>query len=130
MKIPPEYDMIKVKRNFGLAITPTVIVLFQELERFNKLIRTITTTLTQLRKVPPAQCKNLLVLDIKAPKSFRSFRLSRVKLAWMLFWTVYQLLCSTDCYRQNGQGWLQPLRKISQDGWTILSEGYRSTLHG
>lgn len=43
--------MAKVKHNFGLDVTPSVIVLFQELERFNKLIHTINTTLTQLRNV-------------------------------------------------------------------------------
>lgn len=51
MKIPAPYDINKVKRNFGVAVTPTAIVLFQELERFNKLIETITKTLNQLRKV-------------------------------------------------------------------------------
>lgn len=50
-KLPEEYDLIKVKRVFGAAITPSVIVLFQELERFNKLISRIRITLTQLRKV-------------------------------------------------------------------------------
>lgn len=50
-KIPAPYDINKVKRNFGVAVTPTAIVLFQELERFNKLIETITRTLNQLRKV-------------------------------------------------------------------------------
>lgn len=43
--------MIKVKRNFGLGVTPTAIVLFQELERFNTLINRMTSTLIQLRKV-------------------------------------------------------------------------------
>jgi len=50
-KIPVPYDISKVKRNFGVGVTPTAIVLFQELERFNKLIETITRTLNQLRKV-------------------------------------------------------------------------------
>ncbi|XP_011874224.1 PREDICTED: dynein heavy chain 10, axonemal [Vollenhovia emeryi] len=49
-KIPAPYDISKVKRNFGVAVTPTAIVLFQELKRFNKLIETITRTLNQLRK--------------------------------------------------------------------------------
>lgn len=51
IKIPTPYDISKVKRNFGVAVTPTAIVLFQELERFNQLIETITRTLNQLRKV-------------------------------------------------------------------------------
>ncbi|XP_070520949.1 dynein axonemal heavy chain 10 [Cardiocondyla obscurior] len=49
-RIPMPYDISKVKRNFGVAVTPTAIVLFQELERFNKLIETITRTLHQLKK--------------------------------------------------------------------------------
>ncbi|CAL1680177.1 unnamed protein product [Lasius platythorax] len=49
-KMPVPYDINKVKRNFGVAVTPTAIVLFQELERFNRLIETITRTLNQLRK--------------------------------------------------------------------------------
>lgn len=50
-KIPEEFNMKKVKNNFGLAVTPSAIVLFQELERFNKLIERIKMTLIQLRKV-------------------------------------------------------------------------------
>ncbi|XP_050455387.1 dynein axonemal heavy chain 10 [Cataglyphis hispanica] len=50
VKIPELYDINKVKKNFGVAVTPTAIVLFQELERFNQLIKTITRTLNQLRK--------------------------------------------------------------------------------
>jgi len=49
--MPVLYDINKVKRNFGVTVTPIAIVLFQELERFNKLIETITRTLNQLRKV-------------------------------------------------------------------------------
>jgi len=50
-KIPMPYDMAKVKKNFEIDITPTTIVLFQELERFNILIKRITRTLNQLIKV-------------------------------------------------------------------------------
>ncbi|XP_011694340.1 PREDICTED: dynein heavy chain 10, axonemal [Wasmannia auropunctata] len=50
-KMPPMlYDISKVKRNFGATAAPTAIVLFQELERVNKLIETITRTLNQLKK--------------------------------------------------------------------------------
>lgn len=50
-KIPMPYDINKVKNNFTMAVTPTAIVLFQELERFNKLIEMIMRTLNQLIKV-------------------------------------------------------------------------------
>ena len=50
-KLPHEYDITKIKRNFGVTVSPTTIVLFQELERINKLITRMTTSLQQLRKV-------------------------------------------------------------------------------
>lgn len=63
-KIPAPYDINKVKRNFGVAVTPTAIVLFQELERFNKLIGMITKTLNQLRKVDKPRDSKLLYIDL------------------------------------------------------------------
>lgn len=50
-RIPLEFDISKIRRTFGVDITPSTIVLFQELERVNKLISTISKTLSQLRKV-------------------------------------------------------------------------------
>ncbi|XP_076621651.1 dynein heavy chain at 89D [Colletes latitarsis] len=49
-KVPTEFDLIKVKKAFGVSVTPTAIVLFQELERFNKLISTMKRTLSHLSK--------------------------------------------------------------------------------
>lgn len=49
-KIPVEYDINKVRKSFGPTVTPTSIVLLQELERFNKLIRMMKRSLIQLRK--------------------------------------------------------------------------------
>lgn len=45
------FDLPRIKRNFGLNVTPLTIVLFQELERVNELIRMIRTTLIQLQNV-------------------------------------------------------------------------------
>lgn len=50
-RIPLEFDISKIRRSFGMDITPSTIVLLQELERINKLINTISKTLSQLRKV-------------------------------------------------------------------------------
>lgn len=50
-KIPAEYDINKVRKSFGPTITPISIVLLQELDRFNKLIRMMKRSLIQLRKV-------------------------------------------------------------------------------
>lgn len=49
-KVPNEYDVHRIERNFP-TITPSAIVLFQELERFNKLIKIMRRTLINLCKV-------------------------------------------------------------------------------
>jgi len=63
-KIPPLYDMVKVKKNFAIDVTPTTIVLFQELERFNILIKRMTRTLNQLRKVTVNLQSSMLVQSL------------------------------------------------------------------
>ena len=40
-----------IRKNFGVNITPTTVVLLQELERFNKLIKKMRTSLATLRRV-------------------------------------------------------------------------------
>lgn len=50
-KLPAVYDLAKVRKSYEMNITPTIVVLLQELERFNVLITRIHSTLTQLRKV-------------------------------------------------------------------------------
>ncbi|XP_063229306.1 dynein axonemal heavy chain 10 [Bacillus rossius redtenbacheri] len=49
-KIPPLFDLAKVRRTFQANISPTVVVLLQELERFNKLMEHMKTSLDLLRK--------------------------------------------------------------------------------
>ena len=50
-KLPQETDLEKTRKAYGLEISPTTIVLLQELERFNKLINRMRTSLLTLRKV-------------------------------------------------------------------------------
>ena len=50
-KLPKEFDMDKIKKQFGIEISPTTVVLLQELERFNKLIERMRKSLSTLRKV-------------------------------------------------------------------------------
>ena len=57
-KLPAEFDLDKVRKKFGLDISPTTVVLLQELERFNKLIKRMRISLQTLRRVsacPQAQ---------------------------------------------------------------------------
>lgn len=61
-KLPPVYDVAKVRKTFEMSITPTTVVLLQELERFNVLINRMNSTLSQLRKVSFEFC-NFLFLN-------------------------------------------------------------------
>jgi dynein heavy chain len=50
-RIPPQYDTVKVWRKFGgEQISPTSVVLLQELDRFNNLTMTMSKSLTTLRR--------------------------------------------------------------------------------
>ena len=50
-RIPPQYDTVKVWKKFGgEAISPTSVVLLQELDRFNNLTLTMSRSLTTLRR--------------------------------------------------------------------------------
>lgn len=50
-KLPKEFDMDQVRKKFGIEITPTTVVLLQELERFNKLVSRMEKSLSTLKKV-------------------------------------------------------------------------------
>ena len=50
-KLPKEFDLDQVRKKFGIDISPTTVVLLQELERFNKLIKRMRISLQTLRRV-------------------------------------------------------------------------------
>lgn len=62
-KIPEEYEIWKVRRYFQRMMSPTVVVLLQELERFNKLIAIIRRTLLQLQKALAGEIGMDSILD-------------------------------------------------------------------
>lgn len=62
-KNPDQYEIWKVRRAFQLIMTPTIVVLLQELERFNKLIACISRTLTQLKKALAGEIGMDAILD-------------------------------------------------------------------
>ncbi|XP_014674920.1 PREDICTED: dynein heavy chain 10, axonemal-like [Priapulus caudatus] len=49
-KLPEQFDLDKIRKKFGLDMSPTSVVLVQELERFNKLIERMKKSLTTLKK--------------------------------------------------------------------------------
>jgi len=51
VKLPEEFDMDKTRKKFGHTITPTTVVLLQELERFNELNSKMNKSLATLIKV-------------------------------------------------------------------------------
>lgn len=51
VKLPEEFDMDKLRKRYGIDISPTTVVLLQELDRFNLLINKMRRSLSTLRKV-------------------------------------------------------------------------------
>ncbi|OAF67720.1 1-alpha DHC [Intoshia linei] len=49
-KLPELFDIVKLHKASGINISPTMVVLFQELERFNKLLNKMITSLSLLQK--------------------------------------------------------------------------------
>jgi dynein heavy chain len=49
-KLPNAFDIWNIRKQFAMNLTPTLIVLLQELERYNRLINRIMQSLTLLRR--------------------------------------------------------------------------------
>ncbi|XP_071619148.1 dynein axonemal heavy chain 10 isoform X2 [Heliangelus exortis] len=49
-KIPQVFDLDQIRKSFGRGISPTTVVLLQELERFNKLITRMAKSLAELQR--------------------------------------------------------------------------------
>lgn len=50
-KLPILFDLDVIRKKFGLEVSPTTVVLLQELERFNRLIVRMSRSLAELQKV-------------------------------------------------------------------------------
>uniref|UniRef100_A0A3Q3E463 Dynein axonemal heavy chain 10 n=1 Tax=Labrus bergylta TaxID=56723 RepID=A0A3Q3E463_9LABR len=50
-KLPKLYDMDVIRKKFGADVSPTTVVLLQELERFNKLVVRMQRSLAELQRV-------------------------------------------------------------------------------
>ncbi|XP_028025407.1 dynein heavy chain 10, axonemal [Bombyx mandarina] len=62
-KLPTLYEIWRVRKQFEMNITPTLVVLLQELERFNRLISRMGSTLSLLRKALAGEIGMDAVLD-------------------------------------------------------------------
>lgn len=50
-KLPKVFELDRVRKQLGTELTPQSVVLLQELERFNKLIKKMSSSLSSLQKV-------------------------------------------------------------------------------
>ena len=69
-KLPEQYELDVIRKAFGDVITPTTVVLLQELERFNKLIKRMEVSLSSLQKVQfKSVCvpSKLIILFVRKP---------------------------------------------------------------
>ncbi|XP_033627732.1 dynein heavy chain 10, axonemal-like [Asterias rubens] len=49
-KLPAQFELDKIRKKYGLEISPTTVVLLQELERFNRLIARMAKSLAELQR--------------------------------------------------------------------------------
>lgn len=49
-RIPPLYDVARTRKTYELKLTPTIVVLLQELQRFNLLLEAMRKTVGLLQK--------------------------------------------------------------------------------
>lgn len=50
-KLPSLFDLDVIRKNMGAEVSPTSVVLLQELERFNRLVVRMQRSLAELRRV-------------------------------------------------------------------------------
>ncbi|XP_062558011.1 dynein axonemal heavy chain 10 isoform X2 [Armigeres subalbatus] len=62
-KLPKQFEIWRVKKQYQINITPVCVVLLQELERFNRLLGRMEWTLQQLRKALAGEIGMDTVLD-------------------------------------------------------------------
>jgi dynein heavy chain, axonemal len=72
-KLPPPFEIWRFKKSFAMNITPTLVVLLQELERFNRLVERMLTTLSLLRKALAGEIGMDVGLDNIANSLFNGY---------------------------------------------------------
>ncbi|GAB0196984.1 dynein axonemal heavy chain 10 [Grus japonensis] len=69
-KIPQVFDLDQIRKGFGPHISPTTVVLLQELERFNKLIIRMAKSLAELQRVTEQDPKAMWLSGLHVPESY------------------------------------------------------------
>ncbi|XP_059533127.1 dynein axonemal heavy chain 10 [Myotis daubentonii] len=110
-KMPKVFDLDLVRRHLGANITPTSVVLLQELERFNKLLVRMSRSLAELQRALAGEVGMSSELDDVA----RSLFIGNIPHIWRKL--------APDTLKSLGNWMLYFLRRFSQyTSWVVESE--------
>lgn len=71
--MPIPFDVVALRKERGIDISPSTVVLFQELERFSKLIIKVSDTLANLKKAINGEIGMNAELDNLSVSLFNGF---------------------------------------------------------
>ena len=94
-KLPAVYDVNGIRKKMGLEITPTSIVLLQELDRFNMLTKKMATSLVNLQRVFPVIFFFLLCFVWDSPYKVSNFFLFHLLKTFLQ--ETFTCLCTHIC---------------------------------
>ncbi|XP_036777654.2 dynein axonemal heavy chain 10 [Manis pentadactyla] len=110
-KMPKVFDLDQVRKQLGIGISPTSVVLLQELERFNKLAVRMAKSLAELQRALAGEVGMSNELDDVA----RSLFTGQIPLIWRKL--------APDTLKSLGNWMLHLLRRLSQySSWVNESE--------
>ncbi|KAK2497325.1 hypothetical protein MC885_009648 [Smutsia gigantea] len=69
-KMPKVFDLDQVRKHLGIRISPTSVVLLQELERFNKLAVQMAKSLAELQRVNESEPSVMWLSGLHIPESY------------------------------------------------------------
>lgn len=110
-KMPQVFDLEQVRKHLGLGISPTSVVLLQELERFNKLVFRMARSLAELQRALAGEVGMSSELDDVA----RSLFIGQIPNIWRKL--------APDTLKSLGNWMLYFLRRFSQyTSWVTEGE--------
>lgn len=107
-KMPKTFEVWRIKKSLQMSLTPTGVVLLQELDRYNALVEMIAQTLGLLRKAIAGEIGMDVTLDNIATSLFNG----QLPMAW-------RKLAPATC-KQLG-GWMDHLKVIILFKWRLLN---------
>jgi dynein heavy chain, axonemal len=87
-KLPTPFDVLALRKEAGLDVSPSKVVLFQELERFNRLIFKMADSLFNLKRALKGEIGMSGELDELSISLFNAF-LPGIQLVFFFFIIFY-----------------------------------------